>query len=166
MNITCELAKEDYRAFQRHVMFRIRKMHWLYIVMVTGLLLLTWFGGKPEETVTEKIYLLVGTLVLFGLFGSLMMLIFWLVGRLGGARFQGPLGEHVFTLTPDSITETSSFGTVETKVAAIRRVDETANHFFVISAAGLGHIIPKRGLSATEALRELRDQVKSAKATK
>jgi hypothetical protein len=166
MTITCELTKEDYRAFQRHVMFRIRKTHWLYIVMVAGLLLLTWFGGKPEETVTEKIYLLVGTLMLFGLFGGLMMLIFWLVSRLGGARFQGPLGEHVFTITPGSITESSSFGTVETKVAAIRCVDETAKHFFVISAAGIGHIIPKRGLTAMEALRELRAQVKTAKAAK
>lgn len=166
MTITCELTKEDYRAFQRHVMFRIRKLHWFYIAMVTGLLLLTWFGGKPEETVTEKIYLLVGTLVLFGVFGGLVMLIFWLISRLGGARFQGPLGEHIFTLTPEGITESSSFGTVETKVAAIRRVDETAKHFFVISAAGLGHIIPKRGLTATEALRELRAQVKAARTAK
>lgn len=166
MNITCELKKEDYRAFKRHVLFRIRKIHWFYAVMIAGLLSLVWLGGKPEETLVDKIFLTIGTLVLFGLFGGILALIFWVINRLTRAKFHGPLGEHTFALSHEGITEISSFGTVETKIAAIRRTDETTGHFFIISAAGIGHIIPKRALKTAEALQELRGWAQAAKPAK
>ncbi len=31
-------------------MFRYRKLHWFYGAMLALVLVLTWFGGKPEET--------------------------------------------------------------------------------------------------------------------
>ena len=50
MTAHCNLNDADYRAFRRHVMFRYRKVHWLYGGMLALILLLTWLGGRPEET--------------------------------------------------------------------------------------------------------------------
>jgi hypothetical protein len=159
MTITCNLTDADYRAFRRHVMFRYRKIHWLYGALLVLLLALTWFGGKPEETVTDKIYLLIGSAFIFGGLAAAFLFVLWLVGRFTGTRFRGPTGQHVFEISDDGLTESSVNGKVETRLAAIRRVDETQTHFFVISSAGIGHVIPKRELQSADALRTLQSRV-------
>jgi YcxB-like protein len=162
MTITCDLTDADYRAFRRHMMFRYQKIHWFYCALLVLLLSLTWFGGKPEETVTDKIYLLVGTAFTFGGLTLAFLFIRWLVGRFRGTRFRGPTGQHAFEISDDGLTETSVNGKVETRLTAIRRVDETPQHFFVISSAGIGHVIPKRDLESADALRALQSRVTKA----
>ena len=159
MTARCNLTDADYRAFRRHFMFKYRKIHWIYGSMVVLFLLLTWFGGKSEETVTDKIYLLVGTAFIFGGFAVVLFLILWAISRFTRTRFRGPLGEHVFEFSDDGLTESSVNGKVETRLAAIQRFDETTQHFFVITTAGIGHVIPKRDLQSTDALRVLQSRV-------
>ena len=162
MTITCNLTNADYRAFHRHVMFRYRKIHWLYAALLVLILSLIWFGGKPEETVKDKIYLLIGSAFIFGGLAVAFLFVLRLVGRFTGTQFRGPTGQHVFEISDDGLTESSVNGKVETRLAAIRRVDETAQHFFIISSAGIGHVIPKRELQSSDALRILQSRVTKA----
>jgi hypothetical protein len=156
----CNLNDADYRAFRRHVLFRYRKIHWFYGGMLTLLLLLTWFGGKPEETIKQRIFALVGGVIVFGGFALVFLLVLRLISRFTRSRFNGTLGEHVFEFTEDGLNETNINGRIETKAAAIRGIDETAQHFFVITSTGMGHVIPKRDLQSTDALRVLQTRVR------
>ena len=79
--------------------------------------------------------------------------------RLTGQRFRGPLGRHLFEVSAAGIKETNEFGTNETKTAGIRAVDEATEYFFVVAKNGVGYIIPKRGHSDFNALRELGQMV-------
>ena len=159
MTARCNLNDSDYRAFRRHVLFRYRKIHWLYGGMLALLLLLTWCGGKPEESIKEKGFALVGVVVVFGGLALAFLLILRLISRFTHSRFSGTVGEHVFEFTEDGLTETNVNGRIETRVTAIRRIDETAQHFFVVTTTGMGHVIPKRDLQSTDALRVLQTGV-------
>jgi hypothetical protein len=159
MTAHCKLDDSDYRAFRRHVLFRYRKIHWLYGGMLALILLLTWYGGRPEESVTDKIYLLIGGVVIFGGAGLVFYLVLRLVSRFTGARFRGTTGEHVFEISDDGLTESNANGKIETRLGGIRRIDETSQHFFVITTTGMGHVIPKRDLESPDALRTLQSRV-------
>jgi hypothetical protein len=159
MTVRCILDDSDYRAFRRHVLFRYRKIHWLYGGMLALILLLTWFGGRPEETSTDKIYALIGGVVIFGGAGLVFYVILHLISRFTGGRFRGTTGEHVFEISDDGLIEWNANGKIETRVGGIRRIDETAQHFFVITTTGMGHVIPKRGLESSDALRFLQSRV-------
>jgi hypothetical protein len=159
MTAHCELTDSDYRAFRRHVLFRYRKIHWLYGGMLALILSLTWFGGRPEETTTDKIYLLIGGVVIFGGAGLVFYFILRLVSRFTGTRFRGTTGKHVFEISDDGLTESNANGKIETRLGGIRRIDETPQHFFVITTTGMGHVIPKRELESSDALRSLQSRV-------
>jgi len=159
MTVRCNLDASDYRAFHRHVLFRYRKIHWLYGGMLALILLITWLGGPPEETVTDKIHALIGGVVLFGGAGLVFYIILRLISRFTGGRFRGTTGEHVFEISDDVLVETNRNGRIETRLGGIRRIDETARHFFVLTTTGMGHVIPKRGLESPDALRALKSRV-------
>jgi len=127
--------------------------------MVSLLLALTWFGGRPEETVTHKLFTLLAGVIFFGGAALVLYVILRLVSHFMRTRFSGTLGEHVFEITGDALTETNSNGRIETRFGAIRRIDETTHHFIVITSTGLGHVIPKRDLENPSALRELRSKI-------
>lgn len=139
--IRTQITRADYRAFQRHAMFRYRKMHWIFGFLACLLGLSSWFGGKPDEKVSQKIYILIGTLMLWGLICVGIFLVMWIVRRIGLSRFKPMLGEHLFEITPNGLRETTVTSQVDTQVAGIARVDETKQHVFVITTSGLGHII-------------------------
>src|SRR5438046_596439 len=105
MTAHCKLDDSDYRAFRRHVMFRYRKIHWLYGGMLALILLLTGFGGRPEETATDKVYALIGGVVIFGGAGLVFYLVLRLICGFTGSRFRGTTGEHVFEISDDGLTE-------------------------------------------------------------
>src|SRR3954464_6325212 len=105
MTARCNLHDSDYRAFRRHVLFRYRKIHWLYAGMLAIILLLTWYGGRPGKTVTDKIYLLIGGAVIFGGAGLVFYLVLRVVSRFTGARFRGTIGDHVFEISDDGLTQ-------------------------------------------------------------
>jgi hypothetical protein len=153
MIVRCNLSASDYRAFQRHVLFRYRKIHWVFGALLTFLMLVTWFGG---ESTSDKINGLVGVIVVFGAISALLFLVL----RFVGSRFRGTVGEHVFDISEAGITESNASGKVETHLSGIRNVDETKTHFFVITGAGLGHVLPKRDLEQTEPLRLLQAAVR------
>ena len=159
MTAHCTLNEPDYRAFRRHVLFKYRKIHWIYGGVLLLILALTWFGGKPEETVTEKVHTLIGGVVVFGVAGVVIYGVIWLVNRFTGRRFAGTTGTHAFEFSDDGITESNSNGKIETRLAGIRHIDETPSHFFVITTTGLGHVIPKRELASVDALRLLKARV-------
>jgi hypothetical protein len=99
----CNLDDSDYRAFRRHVIFRYRKIHWLYGGLLIVILLLTWFGGQPEETIADKVFLLIGGVIIFGGFGLAFYLILRLISRFTGTHFRGTVGEHVFEISEDGL---------------------------------------------------------------
>ncbi len=160
MIIRCNLDDSDYRAFRRHVMLRCYRVQWLFGGMLALVLLLTWFGGRPEETTTDKGYLLIGTIIIFGGGSLLFYFLLRLLSRFTGGRFRGTTGEHVFEISNDGLSESNANGKVETLLRGIRRVDETAQHFFIITTTGLGHVIPKRTLESSDALRDLQSRVR------
>jgi hypothetical protein len=159
MTAHCNLQAGDYQAFRRHVLLRYRKVHWLYGGMLALILLLTWFGGRRDETFTDKVYLLIGVVVIFGGAGLVFYLVLRGIRRLIGTRFSSPVGEHVFEITDEGLTESNANGKTETRLAGICRIDETAEHFFVITTTGIGHVIPKRDLESPNALRALQSKV-------
>jgi hypothetical protein len=164
MTVRCNLTEADYRAYRRHVFFRLRKMHWLYGGLLVLLLLITWLGGKPDENVTEKAFVLGGVLMMFGLICGITMVAFWAIRRFTGTRFRGPTGEHVFEISDSGLREANSLGATETRLAGIRRIDETSHHFFVFTTSGTGHIIPKQNAEILDALRALKEQLKNPQA--
>jgi hypothetical protein len=159
MTARCNLNDSDYRAFRRHVMFRYRKIHWLYGAMLALVLLFTWLGGGSGESVRDKVYGLIGGVIIFGGVGLLFFLVLRLISRFIGASFRGTIGEHVFEISDDGLTESNANGKIETRLGGIRRIDETAQHFFVITMTGVGHVIPKRDLESPDALRALQARV-------
>ncbi|HWQ92664.1 MAG TPA: YcxB family protein [Clostridia bacterium] len=159
MTAPCKLEDADYRAFRRHVLFRYRKIHWLYGGMLVLILSLAWFGGRPEETVADKIYLLIGSAVIFAGAGLVFYFVLLLISRFTGARFRGTVGEHVFEISDEGLTESNANGKIETRLGGIRRIDETTQHFFVLTTTGMGHVIPKRDLTSFDALRALQSRV-------
>jgi hypothetical protein len=157
MTARCTLIASDYRAFQRHVLFRYRKIHWVYGGVLTIILLVSWFGAPPEATRAEKISTLVGSVIIFsGLVAVLSVIVHFL-----GSRFRGTLGEHIFDISEAGITESNASGKIETHVVGIRGVDEAKNHFFVITKSGLGHVLPKRDLETSEPIRALQAAVRT-----
>lgn len=159
MIIRCNLNESDYRAYQWHVMFRYRKVHWLYGILLGLLLWLTWTGGSPEATAIDKLYTLIGVVLYFGGASLAFYVIVRLILRLRGASFQGTTGEHLFDISDDGLIETSQNSKIETRRVGIKRLDETEKHFFVITSNGMGHVIPKRGLNNLEAVRSLQAKV-------
>jgi hypothetical protein len=164
MTARCNLIDADYRAFRRHVLFRVRKIHWLYGILLVLLLAVTWFGGKPNESATEKVYVLTGEAMVFGLICGVSCLAIWTIRRFGGMRFRGTLGEHVFEVSDAGLTEANAVGRTETRLIGIKRIDETARHFFVFTTSGVAHIMPKRHPEVLDVVRALNLGIKNNQA--
>jgi hypothetical protein len=109
--------------------------------------------------VRDKVYGLIGGVIIFGGVGLLFFLVLRLISRFISASFRGTIGEHVFEISDDGLTESNANGKIETRLGGIRRIDETAQHFFVITTTGVGHVIPKRDLESPDALRALQARV-------
>ncbi len=139
-------------------------MHWLYGTLLGLLLFITWLGGKPDETASKKLYVLMGVAMMFGLICGITWVVFWAIRRFTGTRFRGPTGEHVFEISDAGLTEANALGTTETRLIGIRRIDETMRHFFVFTTSGTGHIIPKQHAEIVDAMRTLKEQVKNRQA--
>jgi len=159
MTINCNLTESDYRAFRRYVMFRLRKMHWLFGAMLVSLLALVWFTNKPDATLAEKIAGIVGVGVVWAMLMSLFFLVWKVITYLAGGRFRGSVGPHVFEIGEDTFVESNAQGRQELRVAGLRRVAETDSHFFIITNAGTGYVIPKRDVENYEALYKLQKRV-------
>src|SRR5258708_671586 len=129
MTVHCNLNASDYRPFYRHVRFRYYKIHWVYGGIVILLLLLI-LRGRPDESSEDKLYAL---LALFVIGVPSAVLFSWILRRFAESRFRGSIGEHVFEITENGITESSVNGKVETRLAAIRSVDETPQYFIIIT---------------------------------
>ena len=143
-------------------MFRLRKIHWLLGAMLFSLLAFVWFTNKPEATLADKITSIVGVAVLWAILMSLFFLVWKLITRLTGGRFRGSLGPHVFEIGEDTFVESNAQGRQEFKVAGLRRVAETNSHFFVITHAGTGFVIPKRDVPSYDALYALQKRVSAS----
>ena len=98
MTYECDLNEADYRAFRRHMRYRHFKLHWYYAGLACLILALTWFGGDKGETVSQKLYTLLGGVIVFGGFAVLSGLSI-LYRRLTGRRFIGPVGRHIFVVS-------------------------------------------------------------------
>lgn len=160
MTVRCVLIPADNRAFQRHVLFRYRRVHWLYVGMLALLLSVTWFGAPPEDSTAVKISGFLGTTVIFGVLIGVLLL----VARFTGSRFRGTVGDHLFEISEQGITEVNDNGRIETHNNGIRSIDETDDYFFVVTKTGLGHVIPKHALQTADEIRSLQTAIRARKA--
>lgn len=156
MSFVCILKTSDYKAFRRHMMFKRQKIHWIYGGMFLIFLGIIWFGGRPDETKTDKIYLLIGSAIFFGVALFAITALMKLFNRVVGSGFTGTTGEHEFEVFDNRITEKSIGSKIETRLEGIKFIDETQNHLFLITHTGLGHVIPKRDLKNDDQLCALR----------
>jgi hypothetical protein len=159
----CHLTRADYRAFQLHALFRYRKVHWLYGVILIFILLQSWFS---EKTLFERISLMIGATVMFAVAITILTAITLILSHFLGTRFRGTTGEHIFEVSTDGISESHANGKVETKISGIKRIDETARHFFVLTSCGLGYIIPKRDLDSFDSLHALQASIEKIRLTR
>ena len=165
MTIHTDLTESDYKAYRRYALFKYRKMHLAYIPILLFFIFISWFGAEPGQTLADGIWQFIASLVTMAVVMFVFILVFRLVQRLTRTRFPGTMGPHTFEIGADAITETNRDGRTERPIAGMRRVAEEKNHFFIITAQGLGYIIPKRDLDpqGTDALREVRSKVMAAR---
>lgn len=164
MVIRCTIKPTDNRALQRHILYRYRKIHWLYLAMLILVLTLVWFGGDADDTLAEKGFFLLGATIVFGGMALVFRVLIWLLNLIVRAPLGGTLGDHEFAITETGITETNSQGKIETLIAGIKGIRETSDHFFIVTKAGFGHVVPKRDLTDFTNLRELQSRVAQATA--
>jgi hypothetical protein len=163
MSITCNLTESDYRAFRRYVIFRLRKLHWFFAVVMVTLLAFVWFSNKPGTPLSQKI---VGELAVVIIWGILMLIFLGaskLITRFTGGRFLGSTGPHTFEIGEETFAEINAQGRQEVRIAGLRRVAETEKHFFIITNAGTGYVIPKRDLQSFDPLFDLQKKVAVAR---
>ena len=155
MTINCNLNESDYRAMRRYVLFRYRKLHWVFIFILAAALALSWFSEKPDAAMTDKIRGLVAMVVLWSIFMGASLLFM----RFSGGRFRGSVGPHIFDVSDDSFIESHADGRKESKIAGIRHVGETRTHFFVLTKTGGVYVVPKRDFQDCAALHSLQAKV-------
>ncbi|MGC4075311.1 MAG: YcxB family protein [Nibricoccus sp.] len=161
MTIKTHLTESDYRAFQRHMMFRYRKLHWVLAVPFFIMTLSSLFGGKPGETTVQKVSVLIGSLFTMAVIMSALFGVFWLIKKISRTNFTHQLGAHTFEVSLGSVIEENDATRLETKTAGIKRVDESADHFFIITKPGFGHIIPKRDVANHDPILSLKAAVEA-----
>jgi hypothetical protein len=159
MMINCNVTESDYRALRRYVIFRYRKVHWYYAVVLISLLAFVWFSNKPATPTAEKVAGLVGITVVWLIFMAVFAVGWKILTRFSGGRFRGSVGPHVFEIGEDRFVESNADGRTEITLAGLRRVAETESHFFVLRKTGTGYVIPKRDLQSYDALYELQKRV-------
>jgi hypothetical protein len=140
-------------------MFRYRKLHRYYAVILILLLAMVWFSDEPGTPIPKKIAGLVGLIVVWLTFIAVFTFSRKLMLRFTDGRFRGSLGPHVFEIGEDSFVESNSEGRKESTLAGLKRVAETNSHFFVLSKTGAGYVIPKRDLENYDALYKLQQKV-------
>src|SRR5690242_6421789 len=136
MTISCNLTESDYRAMRRYLLFRYRKVHWYYAVVLITLLAFVWFSNKPETPTAEKIAGLVGVIVVWLLFMTVFVIGWKILSRFTGGRFRGSTGPHVFEIEQNRFVESNTAGRTEIALAGLRHVAETDLYFFVFSRTG------------------------------
>lgn len=144
---------------RRYFLFRYRKLHWFFAVVLIPLLVLNWFSYKSDAPVKEKVFGLIGLVALWAA-TMLILLVAWkVIALFTGGRFRGSLGPHVFEVGDEVFTESNANGKIETRLAGIRHIAETPTHFFVLATTGRGHVIPKKDLVSLDPLRSLQSRV-------
>jgi len=159
ITVNCNLTRADYRAFYRYYLFRYRKMHWLFGIIIVSMLSFVWYSNKPNATAAERISGIVGFLIGWMALTVIFVLGWMLLRRLTGGRFRGSIGSHVFEIGEDTFVESNAEGRKEIKIAGLRHLGETDSYFFVMSRAGSFFVVPKRDLQNSDALHALKKKV-------
>jgi hypothetical protein len=161
MELTAELTKKDYAAFQRYAMFRLRKL-WVVFLLLGAYVAWTSFpGADPEEGLSFSsgviAALILGALVAGGTAAASLLLLAILPNKL-----RPVVGTHVFTLTSSDFQEKNSISSMSVRLDVVRR-HETAKHVFLVTPTHVAFILPKRALKAApEFLRLLIERTKHA----
>jgi hypothetical protein len=162
MIIRCDIVDADLRAFQWHVALRHPTNRIVLGVILAIVLVLTWVGNEADATVREKLLSLVSVCLGVAVFSLVVAAVLHIAKRLGLKLRLGTLGEHSFEITDHALIETNPFGKVETRSAGVLSIFETAGHFFILTKANTGHIVPKRCLDSVDATRAQLDRLKSS----
>lgn len=144
---------------RRHLKVKYFKMRWLYFALFLWILGISWFGGTDNQSAEARIHTVIGSVVIF----VFVLLVIFVGGKVFAAltkrRFLGSTGRHLFEITEDEVKEEHENGEIHTKVSGIRSIDETEEHFFIVTKSGLAHVLPKRFISDRSVLDHLREKV-------
>jgi len=161
MKATFDLSKRDYRLFQRFVMFRYRKLHWILIALWAYQ---TWRVAKeppqtPEMAAGPVIWFISSAISV----AVVMTLLFFFAFAVLRLLSRGPrpvCGHHEWEIDGDTIIETNDEGTTTTPLEPIT-AHETREHIFLLRPSGIATIIPKAATADDPAFfDELRKRTK------
>jgi len=159
MTAEYDLSASDYRAFRRYAFFKLRKLHYVYIICVGLFSWLTWNGAK-DQPLLERIATVLVLWLMFVLVVLALTVVMTLIYKFRRTGFRPTLGRHRLEVSEDGVAESNDNGRSEIKLAGIQRIDETKSHFFVVTKSGTGFIIPKRALQTLDELRALRERTR------
>ncbi|WP_459614644.1 YcxB family protein [Bordetella sp. 2513F-2] len=166
-SMTIDLQVDDYADFTAHACVqpeaRRRRMasHKRFaVILLLGLLVLllarAWDGGSVDWAALLPVYAASAFLGLAALAGLAMLherLLPALVRRSTRRMLQRHpdplfLGRHRLDFGPDGITDTAGQASGRLPWDAVSRIDETAQHWYVMQDSTQGLVIPKRGQPA------------------
>jgi hypothetical protein len=150
MEFHAQILESDYESARLHLLRRNRGL-WLVLALMGGVVAcssLVTTAGAPFALRTFLLVLHLGTWLVLS---AAAMGILHFLGRMsrGGGRI---CGDHAFTVSDEGIFERNSGGTATYAWSYLKRLDETATHFFVVSRNDTFMIIPKRCLDCVQAL--------------
>lgn len=161
MELSADLTKEDYAAFRRYAMFRLRKVWVIYVLVGICVGWASFPGADPEEGVSLASGVLAA--IVFGVIaaGAAAAVALLLIAVLPN-RPEAVIGKHVFTLSASELQEKNDISVTKVRLDVLRR-HETAKHIFLITPAHVAFVIPKRAVEAApEFLRLLEERTKHA----
>jgi YcxB-like protein len=154
-----DLTEADYRAFRRHVSFRRGKMHWIYILSLVISFLIVWNRDVPGNRLDVKIITACISMIIIICCGLLFGWLAVTLRKFASGKPQPILGHHTLEIAGDTIVESNSAAKTEMKLSFLKSIDETRRHFFLMTRNNLGFVVPKRGLTDFQPLRELAEKV-------
>ncbi len=163
MRVIVDLQLADFEALTKHVLAKpdagarnnfgtVPKIGlWVCIVVVLVVLLQLGVLSRPTLLVA------LGGIVVFGA-------IFWLFFRQALSRSMPGdsgviLGSHTYEFTDDAIRDSSRNAESIVRWHAVRSIDETDDHIFVMVDRNAAFIVPKRDLPSESDQQSLRDLV-------
>ena len=177
MRLTYAVGVEDYAAFSERMVAgpQMRSALWKQLALgalLWPLLVVAFFlvaGMWSDEPARVRVVVSVATIAL--LLGTLLMLVSALVypsrvrkmarAMLGREPSESFLGRQELTVDAEGLTLEGGGVVSRYSWPAIRRLDETKDHLFIMTGRVHGLIIPKHGVEA-EGLAALKSQVQAA----
>jgi hypothetical protein len=161
MVISSQITEQDFRALHWHVILPER-LRWAMAVFFPGavLFLLLFGSGGGHEVITFARAIARLCFMAFFVLSSLWLWTYFR-SRRERAGLVRRVGPYTFELEDRRLVVTDCDGLHEYSTHAVKVVEETPEHVFIIMRRGHHYVIPRRGLSSAqeEAVKSFREVV-------